>query len=190
MAAALKLKGRKFHRLKVVKVAGHDDWGRLTWHCVCECGTKKIVAGWELKEGAVKSCGCLRLDNAGQFHLKHGMTGTPEYQTWLSMRARCNNKNNKDYKNYGGRGIKICKRWSCRNGFIHFFKDMGPRPEGKSIDRINVNGNYTPKNCRWATDEEQANNKRNNVPKPVEIGELAVTVVDKSLAADKPPGGW
>jgi hypothetical protein len=105
------------------------------------------------------------------------------------MRQRCGNPKSIGYENYGGRGISICKRWSGPNGFVHFLHDMGRRPPGRSIDRINVNGNYTPKNCRWATKLQQANNKRNSKPAVV-VGELAVSVVDKSLAADKPPGGW
>ena len=94
-------------------------------------------------------------------HKKHGMDGTPIYKCWISLKARCNNKNDKDYKYYGGRGIKVCDGWI--NSFETFYKDIGKKPIGKySIDRINVNGNYCKENCRWATIDEQNSNKRNN----------------------------
>jgi len=90
----------------------------------------------------------------------HGLRQHPLYKTWCNMKQRCNNPNQPKYKNWGGRGIKVCDRWL--NSFENFIQDMGERPQGTSIDRINVNGNYEPNNCRWATIKEQNNNKRKN----------------------------
>lgn len=90
----------------------------------------------------------------------HGLKGTPEYSVWCSIKERCNNKNNSAFKHYGARGIKVCERWLGRDGFTNFYKDMGKRPKDYSIDRIDVNGDYTPDNCRWADKYTQAQNKR------------------------------
>ena len=101
--------------------------------------------------------GDLRLENLRKACKTHGMTGTPEHQTWAAIIQRCTNKNLPHYARYGGRGIKVCKRW---RKFINFYADMGPRPKGRSIDRINPDGDYCPENCRWATPLEQSQNQR------------------------------
>lgn len=153
--------GMKFGKLTVVKFAGLKNNRTATWECLCECGNSSIVIGGNLTVGTTKSCGCIQLRNSH----KHGETkngGTTEYRSWTKMKARCLNPNVRDYHHYGGRGITICDRWL--NSYEAFLEDMGRAPSPQhSIDRKNVNGNYEKDNCRWATDEEQANNTTRNI---------------------------
>jgi len=158
------LTGQRFSRLKVLKVVGNnkDKGGFYYYLCKCDCGNKKEVRGTSLRSGVVKSCGCL-----GKEMLEKGRQGTHkmsesvEYRTWLHLKDRCLNKNDKRYKNYGGRGIKVCKRW--RDSFENFYKDMGKRPKGLTIDRVNNDGNYELSNCRWITKKEQSRNTTKNI---------------------------
>lgn len=153
------LVGKRFGRRVVLKRAPDRKIGvskfqiKRAWVCRCDCGKEQIVSGTTLAQGMGKSCGCLISDT----HRKHGRYRTETYKIWAGMKSRCLRKKHESYKNYGGRGIKVCKRWMK---FENFLADMGERPRGLSIDRINVSGNYERKNCRWATAKEQANNKR------------------------------
>lgn len=135
--------------------------GMAAWLCKCDCGTTKTVIGNNLRQGHVVSCGCYQKEVAvrnGLATKRHGETRTATYKTWISMKARCLNPSDQAYDNYGGRGITVCERWI--NSYELFVEDMGKRPSGASIERINVDGNYEPTNCIWATQKQQNRNKR------------------------------
>ena len=162
MADVKNLVGQRFNRLTVVQRAPDSPSGAIRWNCVCDCGkTKNSVQSGNLKNGAVKSCGCLRSETMQVIKKTHGLRHTDEYGIWSKMIQRCHNENNQKYRIYGGRGITVCDRW--RYSFANFYEDMGPRPSKMhSIDRENNEDGYHPGNCSWATKVEQANNTRTN----------------------------
>lgn len=129
---------------------------KMRAECTCTCGKVRDVQLDHVLAGRSKSCG----HNNGSWNVTHGMAGTPTYKTWSHMLARCRNPNNGSWPDYGGRGIAVCPEWES---FEAFLRDMGKKPRGKTLDRIDVNGNYEPGNCRWATAKVQARNTRTNI---------------------------
>lgn len=168
MSKLIDLTGKKFGRLTVLRrVENHGE--RAFWRCKCDCGNEKDIAGSALRYGRSTSCGCLPKEIIIKRNTKHGYAHTRIHEIWKSMFQRCYNKNDNAYKNYGGRGIVICDEWRDFDVFKNWAFANG-YGDDLSIDRIDVNGNYEPDNCRWADRYVQSNNTRRNVM--VKIGEV------------------
>lgn len=153
-----------FGRLKALEYVGLSIDRRDQWRCLCECGNSVVVKRKVLINGNTKSCGCLARDSVvarNKSYMTHGMSNTRTFFTWSSMKERCGNSSHKSFDRYGGRGISVCERWL--ESFENFYADMGEAPEGMSLDREKNDLGYSKENCRWATQEVQANNRENNV---------------------------
>ena len=155
------LTGIKFNRWTVLGFSHKDKFSHNFWKCICDCGEIKNISESSLKYGYSKSCGCLQKEIVSNNEI-HGMWGTKIYQVWAGMKQRCENKNSKAYKNYGGRGITVCSEWNDPKCFIDWALSHGYK-EGLQIDRKDNAKGYSPDNCRFITSQENESNRRNNV---------------------------
>ena len=159
MSRRKELTGKTFGRLTVLQYHSTNKYGKALWLCQCECGQRKIVIGENLNAGRTQSCGCYNRERSIEANTIHGMTGTRLYECWLGMKKRCDDVNNKEYPNYGGRGIAYCKEWAEFEPFKNWALNNG-YSDKLTLDRIDVDKEYSPSNCRWSTWGEQAKNKR------------------------------
>ena len=159
--------GIRYGRLVVLHRAGSDRWKQSLWRCACDCGAETTVRGRDLRDGATRSCGCFHREvsavgasELGKANKTHGMTDSPEWRSWQAAVTRTHNPNCDSWRHYGGRGITMSPDWLGSGGFERFYAELGPRPDGHSLDRIDNDKGYEPGNCRWATAKQQINNRR------------------------------
>lgn len=173
---SIDITGKKYNRLTAVSYIETRAWREKYWLFNCDCGEKKIMRKKDVTQGKSLSCGCLHKEIV----TTHGMHKSRIYKIWHAMKDRCNNVNNKFFKDYGGRGIKVCDRW---NDFSCFFNDMSSTyQDDLTLDRINVDGNYEKNNCRWANATQQQRNRRDSVKLIIDGIEISLYEVAESLS--------
>ena len=167
MAKPIQMQGERYGKLTVLSLCDEKTkGGRRLWLCKCDCGNYTKVTRSHLIDGGVTSCGCLRKKQYKKLSKKqhrHGLFGTRIYTIWQQMKDRCYNSNNKSYKDYGGRGIIVCDEWKADAKNFSDWANANGYSDNLTLDRINVNGNYEPTNCRWATMKQQDRNRRNTI---------------------------
>lgn len=198
MAKLIHLLGKRFGRLLVVGGPHREDRkSHYKWLCQCDCGKTKLLVGHDLRRGHVVSCGCFSREAASIRNATHGLLKKhmATYNVWRGMKRRCYDPNNIAYQNYGQRGISVCARW--RNDFAAFFKDMGAKPKGMHIDRIDNSRGYEPGNCRWTTPKQNNRNRRSNrlltingVTKPMVDWAEQAGFVSGDTVGDRLARGW
>jgi hypothetical protein len=158
--------GKRVGKLTVIERAGQRPEGIVIWRCACDCGREAVRPGNELRRRnrptTIVSCGCEKRHNMSASHGRHWQTNSRTWRSWNSMLHRRNRPGDPSWPRYGGAGIRVCERWQGERGYNSFVEDMGQRPEGRTLDRVDNDGDYEPSNCRWATLVEQNNNKSVN----------------------------
>lgn len=178
--------GSRFGRWTVVSMGESASYGGRKWNCVCDCGAEVQVLSKYLRNGKSQSCGCIQRT--------HGLSSSPEYGIWRLMLRRCDDPRVEKYHCYGGRGIIVCPEWVA--SFEVFYRDMGPRPDGYTLERIDVNGNYEPSNCKWDSWANQHKNKRTNVwltlngERRLLMDWAEIVGIDKKVLANRYKQGW
>jgi hypothetical protein len=166
--------GKKFNRLTITGIAGISESGKTLISVTCECGNEKVLPYHLVSFANTKSCGCLRREILGDVARTHGLSSDARYSSWRGMIKRCYDKTSISYKNYGGRGITVAPEWLGTPA--QFYIDMGNKPKGHSLERMNNDEGYSKENCCWATRKEQQNNRRNTVR--LEVGGVTHTIAE------------